>query len=55
MSMYLLCAWRAAISGMGMTPERYADAVRAVTREQVAAAARSMTLHTTYILKGAAE
>ena len=45
----------AAISGMGMTPERYADAVRAVTREQVAAAARSMTLHTTYILKGAAE
>ena len=45
----------AAISGMAMTPERYADAVRTVTREQVAAAARSVKLHTTYFLKGAAE
>ena len=44
-----------AISGMAMTPERYADAVRRVTREQVAAAARSMKLHTTYFLKGVAE
>ena len=44
-----------AISGMAMTPERYANAIRAVTREQVAAAARSIKLHTTYFLKGAAE
>ena len=45
----------AAISGMTMTPEQYAQAVRAVTREQVAAAARTVKLHTTYLLKGAAE
>ena len=45
----------AALSGMGMTPERYAEAVRAVTRDRVAAAARSIRLHTTYILKGAEE
>ena len=45
----------AALSGMGMTPEVYADAVRAVTREQVAAAANTVKLHTTYLLKGVAE
>ena len=45
----------AALSGTGMTPEVYAQAIRAVTREQVAAAARSLRLHTTYILKGAEE
>lgn len=45
----------AALSGMGMTPEVYADAVRAVTREQVAAAAKTVKLHTTYLLKGVAE
>ena len=45
----------AALSGMGMTPEVYADAVRTVTREQVAAAAKTVKLHTTYLLKGVAE
>jgi len=42
----------AALSGMGMTPEEYMAAVRAVTREQVVAAANSLSLHTTYFLKG---
>lgn len=42
----------AALSGMGMTPEQYMEAVRAVTADQVAAAARSLKLHTTYFLKG---
>lgn len=45
----------AALSGMGMTPEVYAQAIRAVSREQVSAAARSLKLHTTYMLKGAEE
>lgn len=45
----------AALSGMAMLPGQYADAVRAVTREQVAAAARSLKLHTTYFLKGVEE
>ena len=45
----------AALSGMAMTPETYADAVRSVTREQVAAAAKTVKLHTTYLLKGVAE
>ncbi len=42
----------AALSGMGMTPEKYMEAVGAVTAEQVAAAARTLKLHTTYFLKG---
>ena len=42
----------AALSGMGMTPEQYMDALRSVTREQVVAAANSLSLHTTYFLKG---
>lgn len=42
----------AALSGMGMTPEKYMEAVEAVTAEQVAAAARTLKLHTTYFLKG---
>ena len=42
----------AALSGMKLTPDTYMDAVRAVTREQVAAAAKSLRLHTTYFLKG---
>ena len=45
----------AAISGMERTTEQYAEAVRAVTREQVAAAAATLTLHTTYFLKGVDE
>lgn len=42
----------AALSGMNMTPEEYMAAIRAVTAEQVAAAAQTLTLHTTYFLKG---
>ena len=45
----------AALSGMGMTPAVYMDAVRAVTAEQVAEAAKKLQLHTTYFLKGAAQ
>ena len=45
----------AALSGMGMSPDQYMDAIRAVTREQVVAAARTLTLHTTYFLKGVTE
>ena len=45
----------AALSGMGMTPDVYMDAVRAVTREQVAESAKLLKLHTTYFLKGAAQ
>ena len=45
----------AALSGAARTTEEYAAAIRAVTREQVAAAARTVKLHTTYLLKGAAE
>ena len=45
----------AALSGMNMTPAAYMDAVRAVTAEQVAEAARQLRLHTTYFLKGAAQ
>lgn len=44
----------AALSGMGMTPEQYIAAVEAVTREQVAAAAALVQLHTSYFLKGEA-
>ena len=42
----------AALSGMKMTPEQYMDAIEAVTKEQVVAAANSLTLHSTYFLKG---
>ena len=45
----------AALSGMGMTPDVYMDAVRSVTREQVAESAKLLKLHTTYFLKGATE
>ena len=45
----------AALSGMGMTPDVYMDAVRAVTAAQVAEAAKLLQLHTTYFLKGAAQ
>jgi len=45
----------AAISGMKMTPQEYMAAVEAVTREQVVAAANSLTLHTTYFLKGGSQ
>ena len=40
------------LSGLGKTPEQYIGAVEAVTAEQVAEAARTLTLHTVYFLKG---
>lgn len=42
----------AALSGMGLTPESYMEAVKAVTLEDVVACARSLRLHSTYFLKG---
>ena len=42
----------AALSGLGWTPAEYMERIAAVTAEQVAEAARKLTLHTTYILKG---
>lgn len=42
----------AALSGLGMTPGEYLQAVAEVTREMVVAAARTVTLHSTYFLKG---
>ena len=41
-----------AISGLNLTPEEQMQRIATVTKEQVAAAARTLTLHTTYILKG---
>ena len=45
----------AALSGMKMTPEEYMEAVEAVTKEQVVAAANTLQLHTTYFLKGGSQ
>jgi len=45
----------AALSGMKMTPEEYMAAVEAVTKEEVVAAAKSLTLHATYFLKGGSQ
>ena len=45
----------AALSGMKMTPAEYMAAIEAVTKEQVVAAANSLTLHTTYFLKGGSQ
>lgn len=45
----------AALSGPGRTPDSHMAAIRAVTAEQVAAAARTLKLHTTYFLKGVSE
>ena len=41
-----------ALSGLSMTREGYMQALEAVTKEQVAAAANTLQLHTTYFLKG---
>lgn len=41
-----------ALSGMKLTPEAYLKAVEQTTWEQVAAAARTVKLHTVYFLKG---
>ena len=43
----------AALSGLGLNPAQYMEAVEAVTLEQVVAAANTVELHTTYFLKGA--
>ena len=42
----------AALSGMGLSPAEYMAAVEAVELPQVVAAARTVTLHSTYFLKG---
>lgn len=41
----------AALSGLSLTPEAYIRAVKAVNAEDVAAAAKTVSLHTTYFLK----
>ena len=41
-----------ALSGLNMTPQQYMESVAQVTRQQVCAAAQSLSLHTTYFLKG---
>ena len=43
-----------ALSGLAETPESYADKVLSVTREDVAAVAKEISLHTVYFLKGGA-
>ena len=45
----------AALSGMAMTPKQYMDALEAVTLEQVAAAARTVKLHSSFFLKGVSQ
>ena len=42
----------AALSGLTWSPAEYMEHISAVTAEQVAQAARTLKLHTTYILKG---
>ena len=42
----------AALSGLTWSPAEYMERIAAVTAEQVAQAARTLKLHTTYILKG---
>ena len=42
----------AALSGMGMTPDVYMNAVEQVNLEAVVAAAKTVQLHSTYFLKG---
>ena len=42
----------AALSGLGMTPEEYTAAVEKVTMDQVVTAANTVSLHSTYFLKG---
>ena len=44
-----------AISGLNRTPESYADEIRAVTAQDVAQAARTLTYHSTFFLKGGAQ
>lgn len=42
----------AALSGLNRTPEQYMAAIEAVTVEQVTAAANTLTLHSSFFLKG---
>lgn len=42
----------AALSGLAMTPAEYIQAVQQVDAQQVAQAAKTLTLHTVYFLKG---
>ena len=42
----------AALSGLALTPEAYLTAVEAVTVEQVTEAAKLLSLHTVFFLKG---
>lgn len=44
-----------ALSGMTMTPKQYMDAIEAVTLAQVAAAARTVKLHSSFFLKGVSQ
>ena len=44
----------AAISGLGRTPQSYADEIRAVTVPQVVEAANTVTFHSAFCLKGEA-
>ena len=41
-----------ALSGLDLTPDQYREAVEKATTEDVAAAARTLRLHTVYFLKG---
>ena len=43
----------AALSGLALTPQMYMQAVEQATAEDVAAAARTLRLHTVYFLRGA--
>ena len=45
----------AALSGMAMSPDEYMNAIEAVTLEQVAAAARTVKLHSSFFLKGVSQ
>ncbi len=43
----------AALSGHSLTPQRYLEKVEQVTKDQVVAAAKTLTAHSTFFLKGA--
>ena len=45
----------AAISGVGLTLETYMEAVKRVTLDQAVAAANTVTLHSTYFLRGGSQ
>lgn len=45
----------AALSGLSLSPEEYSEAVQKVTVEAVAAAAKTVTYHSSFVLKGGAK